>query len=251
MRIVRRLVLVLVIVLVLIGVLFFAARSYLHSHGAAEKVAARLGAVYGGRVRLDEVDVGAASTALHGLRLYEAGSDQSEHPWLTVDDTEADVSAWDLIRGEVMPHHLSVSGAKLLLRFNKEGKLLTALPKTGGAHIELPTVQVKQSQITIRQEGRPEMVLHGVNADLTSQEGRLTLTGGVADPRWGDWSVSGNAAADRKSGSATLTTGKMHVTQAMLNDLPLVPAKVWQEVQAEGDTPVELSVQFSPPEPTK
>lgn len=249
MRIVRRLVLALVIVLVLIGVLFFAARSYLRSHSAARQVAARLEAVYGGRVHLDDVDIGTGGSSLHGLRLYEAGSDQPEHPWLTVDDTEADVSAWDLIRGEVMPHHLNVSGAKLLLRFNREGRLLTALPKTGGEHTQLPTVRVQQSQVTIRQEGRPEMVLHGVSAELTTQENRLMLTGGVADPRWGTWSLSGSAAADRKSGSATLKTGTMHITQAMLNDLPLVPAKVWQEVQAEGDTPVELSVAFSASEP--
>jgi hypothetical protein len=242
-------VLVLVIVLVPIGALFFAARSYLRSHGAARQVAARLEAVYGGRVHVEDVDIGTGGSSLHGLRLYEAGSEHAEHPWLTVDDTEADVSAWDLVKGEVMPRHLNVSGAKLLLRFNKEGRLLTALPKTGSEHLELPTVQVKQSQITIRQEGRPEMVIHGVNAELTSREGRLTLAGSVADPRWGDWSLSGSAAADRKSGSATLKTGKIHVTQAKLNDLPLIPSKVWQELQAEGDTPVELSVQFNAPQP--
>ncbi len=246
MRIIRRIVFILVIVVILIGVLAIAGWGYLRSHSAARQLAARLEAVYGGRVRLDNVDIGTGGSSLHGLRLYESKGDESAEPWLTVEDTDTDVSAWDLLKGLVMPHHLAVSGAKLLLRFDQNGRLLTKLPNTGSRHIEWPTVQVKQSQVTIQQEGRLEMVVHGLSGDLTNQNGRLVLTGAVVDPHWGDWSVNGHIEADEQSGTAALKTQKtMHVTQAMLHDLPLIPTKVWQEVQAEGDTPVELQVRFN------
>jgi translocation and assembly module TamB len=252
MRIVRRVVLILVILVVLLGALALAGWGYLWSRGAARQVAARLEALYGGRMHLDNVDVGTRGSSLHGLRLYESQPEHSEHPWLTIEDTDTDVSAWDLLKGEVKPHHLTVSGAKLLLRFDKEGHLLTQLPTTGSHDIEWPTVQVKQGEVTIQQEGRPEMVVHGLSAELTEEHGRLVLTGAVVDPRWGDWSLNSHVAADKKSGAATLKTrGAMHVTQAMLNDLPLIPAKVWQEVQAEGDTRVELGVRFTLQDPEK
>lgn len=245
MRMSRRFLLILAGVGVLAGILWIAARSYLRSQHAAEQVAARLSAVYGGPVCLDRVDVGAQKSTLHGLRLYEPGSDESSPPWLSFDHVETDVSVWNLLTGNTEPGQLTVAGAKVFLRFDKRGGLLTRLPKTESGWRHLPNLDVERGQITIDQEGRPEMVVEGVSLKLAAEGDHLSLSGDVKDPKWGNWTLSGSLAADAQAGTATLKTGMSHITQAMLDDLPLISPTVWEEVQVEGDSPVEVGVRFN------
>src|SRR4051812_40566616 len=97
----RRRFLVVALVLVAVGgILFFAARRLLVSSYAAGQVASRLGELYGGAVQVGAVDIGLDGTStVSDLRLSEASDDGKETPWLTVAETEADVSVLDVIRG--------------------------------------------------------------------------------------------------------------------------------------------------------
>ena len=108
MKRVRRLLIGLGVVVAISSIIVIGARRYLASRHAAAQVAAHLEAVYGGRVHVEEVEVGLGSSSLKGLRLFETGKDAPDKPWATFDDVEADVSVWDLIRGEAQPRQLTL-----------------------------------------------------------------------------------------------------------------------------------------------
>lgn len=239
----RRLLIVLGVVALTAGIVVTAGKRYLASKHAAAKVAAHLEAVYGGPVHVEEVDVGFGSSSLKGLRLSESGPDAPEKPWATFDEVDADVSVWDLIRGEAQPQHLTLKGAAVALRFDKAGRLLTHLPAREGRGGALPEIRLEGSRITLSQEGRPDLVIHGVNATLHKGSEQETLEGTVADPKWGDWTLSGTLDPTRRGGSITLKTEHIHLTQPMLDSLPFVSPVVWKAVRIEkGDTPVEFTL---------
>ncbi|MBV9123282.1 MAG: hypothetical protein JO112_07995, partial [Planctomycetes bacterium] len=242
----KRILLGLVIVLVLLGVgLGVAWRFWLPRHAPA-LVASRLAAAYGGAVEIGAVEIGATSSSVQDLKLFEAG--EKSVPWATVQDATADLSLTAVVQGETMPRHLTLTGAEVLLRFNKDGKLLTKLPSTKGETHTLPDVHVENSRLILRQEGRPEMVLAGIGFELRPEGEKLTLTGAVEDAAWGHWSLEGTANRQQETASATLKTDNVHVTMALLKNLPLIPASTWQEVQVEDDTPVQVAVHTAPKE---
>jgi hypothetical protein len=245
----RRLWRVLIIVAVVLGILVLAARWYLTSPNVARQAAEQLARIYGGRVRVAHADIGLRSSTLSGVRLYEEGAPNGT-PWLTVASVHADVSLWDLISGNGTPSRIEATGAKALLRFDSKGNLLTRFPSGGqglGKGGPLPVVDLRQSQITFRKEGGADVVLNDVDAVLHPEGGNLVLAGEGSNPNWGKLTVGGQI--DPKTGAASLelkSAGAIHVTQAMLSELPFISPTVWQEVKADGDTPVDVKLRYDP-----
>src|SRR5205814_3647381 len=196
-------------------------------------------------VEVNQVDVGLNSSSVRGLRLYEEGS--AGEAWAEVEDAEADVSLFELARGSATPRRLSVSGATVKLRFDKDGHLTTRLPSAKTKTGALPDIDLKSSQLTLRQEGRPDFVVTGVSAALRTENDRLVLTGAVSNSDWGDWTLQGSMPVNATYGSLTFKTKeRISITQAMLEAVPLVPSFVWKAVQLEGDSPVEMTVRSQP-----
>ncbi len=241
----RVLLILFAVVVVLVIGLGIAARVYLRSDGVRRQVATRLGEMYGGRVEVGEADVGVTGdTSLYDLRFYQAGDDAQAAPWASIGTVTADVSALDLLRG-VTPHDLTLTGATVNLRLDSQGHLLTRLPETtSGA--SLPTIHIKDGKVTVAQEGRPELAVGGLGADLRPDGSRIAVTGTISDAHWGNWSLDGSV--DRAAGflSVTLKTDRADVTQDKLLSLPVVPAAVWKEVKAQGPTPVEFTFRHDP-----
>jgi hypothetical protein len=238
----------LVLVLLLAGavglvLLTAAARQYLGSAQARAVVTARLEAVYGGPVRVAQIEVGLHHSALADVRLYEPSAEATAPPWAVFADVQAEVSALALLRGEARPRTLTVRGAAVTLRFDPQGHLLTRLPLPAAEASAFPAVHLERGQLTLHQEGYPDLVLTGIEADFQDDGTQLVLQGTVADPDWGTWSVHGTLP---RSGSATLLLQNpgIHLTQTMLDRLPFVAPKVWQHVQVEGDTPVALTLRL-------
>ncbi len=241
MRRLRRVLLVLALVALVPALLAGALWWYLGSPYAAARASARLEAVAGGPVQLDALDVGLGGTVLRGVRLFEPGA---ETPWATADELRADVSLWGLATGGA-PQRITLDGAAVVLRFDKDGKLKTRLFQGDGQSGPAPAVRVERGRLTLRQEGRPDTVIGGITADFRPDGERLVLEGTVADPYWGDWTAVGDVTPARRQGSLTLNRPEGRVTQEMLDRLPFVPEATWQAVRAEGDTPVELSLRFA------
>jgi hypothetical protein len=235
----------------LAGSLAVAARCYLTSADAARRVAGRLEGMLGTPVRVHEVDLGLTrQSSVRGLELF--GSPTDTAPWLAIDDLSADVSAWELLGGK-LPRQIEATGAALALDFDSSSQLVPHLPARGlvprkrrGRSLprNLPTIHVRQGRVTLRQAGRPDLLVTGVEATLCPENGRLVLTGTVADPDWGPWALDGQIDLSTGVVEGKLETKHIHLTRAHLAGLPFVPEEVWQQVQLEGDTSVSLRLRL-------
>lgn len=242
---------ILLVALVLLGV---GARWYLTSHLLTRKVNTQLAEIYGGEVVVEGVDVWVANSSLNGLKLFEKDKSVHAEPWLFVEHLQADLSVFDLMSGDFDAGQVKLKGAKLLLRFDENGKLLTELPDqlfatkgSGPSQVgTLPQVTLENSQITIRKEGK-DFALNNINAELTKVNDRYVLTGSVEGSGWGKWTLGGNATPGSPEIIAVLSSqGPVPVTQPMLNQIPYIPRSVWQAVQIErGDTTGKLDFKYN------
>lgn len=252
MKWLRRVLVGLVSILVVAG---FAARRYLTSRRVADQVVAQLSSVYGGPVKVSGVDIGLGGSSLSGFELYETGAAGDQAPWLTVQDLNTDISVFTLLHGTVVPGDVRVTGAKVLLRFDREGKLLTSLPsqlfqggakESGTAVGAIPEIALQRSQLIFRKEGADDLVLDPIDVKLTRQQGHFVLSGAAANAAWGPFTLAGQFGQDSTEVRVDVTSGgAVHVTAAMLNQVPFVPASIWRAVRiAEGDTPVRLQLRY-------
>jgi hypothetical protein len=259
--------LILVVVLAAFGAGIWGLHRYLASRQVADEVAARLHEKLGIPVQIGRVDVGPKHTSLEDVQLFEPGADPSaSQPWATIQEARVDVTALDLLRGKALPRHVTLKGLTVILRHNESGERITRLPAatqiiktiphppretTAGALAAIPEIHFKDARLILRQQGRPDMVLNGIEADLRSDGDELVLSGRVADPDWGTWNAMGEMNRETQVGRVALhTVHPLPITQAMLKRLPIVSPRVWKQVEVEGGTPVELSVRFDAPAET-
>ncbi len=249
----RFLVLAAVVVVVLVAAAALLLRYYLHSARVAQQVTTRIEALYGGPVRVEGVDVGLGASSVNGFELFEEGADAGHaRPWLKVNSIHADVSLWDLVRGDAMPRRVDVTGAQILFRFDGDGHLITRFPAHSGTTgtidlTNLPEVVLQQADVVFRKEGQPDLVAKNVSARLTrGEDGKFALSGTGDSPELGQLGLSGTLDPSSRQAAATLkTAGTVHVTQAVLDRVPFVPAFTWEEVRiAEGETAAELTVRY-------
>jgi hypothetical protein len=245
--------LVVIFLLILGGIL---GRLFLHSERVAREVSTRLAAVYGSNVQVEKVEVGLGTVSLSGVELFEEQTPGAAPiAWLKVTKLTTDLSLLDLLRGEDMPRHVTLTGVTVLLRFGKGGELLTRLPASitskAAGPAGLPALPeeiiVQDGIIIIRKEGAADLSAHQLNVSCTDWKDRLHLTGTV-EVAGGSLTVDGNLA--KGSGLTTVqlkTDGKMHATQSILDSLPFVPAAVCNEIQLKGaEASAGLAVQWNP-----
>jgi len=214
---------------------------YLGSSAGAARVAQQLEAMTGAPVEVGSFRPGIRRSTIRDLRLLDPST---RTPWASVESTDVDIPLWDLALGS-LPQRLTLSNVHLEVRFDKDGDLLTKLPRSvegGGMPAE---ILIENGRLTLLQEGRSAFTLEGLKARVAGGEA-MKLTGTLEDPRYGTWDVS--IDRDQKSGVARwhAATAKVHVTPAMLPGLPFVPLEVWKEVQVEGDTSAELTLLIDP-----
>ena len=244
----RRFLLILLAVLsVLVVGLVIAARVYLRSDSVRHEVATRLETLYGGRVEVEDADIGVlGDSTLNGLRFYEPGT-SGEPPLATVGKIKTDVSALDLLRG-VMPKDVTLIDPAITLRLDREGHFLTKLPENskgdtapthhpcrrrpGDGAAGRPPRDGRQGN-----QGRPSPPGRPADAERR-REGRSTGASGRSPP------VPSDPAAGALR--VTLSSNGADVTQDKLLRLPFVPAVVWEEVEARGATTVDFTFRHDP-----
>jgi hypothetical protein len=237
---VKRAVRVLLVLALLLLIAGWGARRYLRSRHVAERVAAHLEAVYGGSLRVAEVDVGLDGTSLSGFEVFEKDCPTTDTPWLVIESIQTDLSILDVLRGRAMPSKIKVAGAKVLLQFDRDGRQVTCLPTAFPDNIdahaedagELSEIELANCRIVFRRPGSEDFIVDNIQARI-SKEGRgLALVGSADNPAWGQWTLSGQYTADASPISIELRRETpIHLTQAMLERLPFVPDDVWREVQ--------------------
>ncbi len=220
-----------------VGVLA-AVKIYLSSGRATRQVAERLQDLLGGRVEVGNAQIGlVGDSTVRGIQAFAEGDDSK--PWLQIDDVTADMSALSALRGQ-SPDAIGLQGARLALRFSSSGHLVTQLPSHKKGPAQIPRLHIVNGELTLDQEGQPPMIIHGINADITSAGGALTLTGTVTDTFWGHWTAQGAFDSSGGTGSVTLDSAAVQVTMDKLRSIAFVPPKVWQAVQIEGTTPAHV-----------
>ncbi len=230
-------------------------RHYLRSPHVATEVATRLEALYGGPVRVESVNVGISGSSVSGFELFEPGDETGQRtPWLKIGSLSTDISLWALLRGAAMPTHVTVTGARVWLRFDAEGRLSTQFPPRAAGETDLsklakfPEVVVEQGELVLQKAGQPDLIARNVNARLRrGEDGKLILSGAGDSAELGKLALSGSLDPQTHEAAATLkANGKVHVTQALLDRLPFIPAATWQELQIlDGNTPAALTLQMN------
>lgn len=245
---------------VIAAAIWLGAWIYLHSNHVLREVTEQVAADYGGPVTIDSVDIGLFSATIHGLHLFEPGQNpQAGHPWITAKAVTLNVPLWDLARGIIDPTHVDIRGGKVVVRFDDAGHLLTRLPAqlmadpAGAAPpipwSRVPTITIEQSELVLRKDGHGDLTADAVTAELTPQAGRIVLDGS-ADSPFGKIGVHGLVNEQAELASARIwTVGTAHVTNSLLERLPLLPASIVQEVHVEhADAQASLAVAYSLPE---
>jgi len=223
---------------VLAGAGLLLARSYLSSGEAAGQVARRLQEMLGGSVVVQAAQIGLiGDSSINGIEAYEDG--KPNKPWLRIDEAMADLSALSALRGK-SPDDIHLQGARIFLRFDSNGRLLTKLPAKKEGAERLPSLHIEGGELTFDQQHRAPMIIRGVHAEISSNEKGLTLRGTVHDPFWGDWKANGEFNSTGSQGSITLDTDSVAVTMTKLKAIPFVTPSVWQEVHVEGTTPAQV-----------
>jgi hypothetical protein len=252
----RRVLCILVIILLACGIAGLALRKYLTSRTVADNVVAQLQTVYKGDIKLGGVDVGLGSTSLTKLELFETGSTEKT-PWLEIQDLHIDVSLLDYFQGNSLPGRMKISGAKVLLRFSRDGTLLTTLPEPlspsifenaeePGRFDSVPMIDFEKSEVTLRTEGAPDLVIRDFSGKLDKSVDQMSFTGAAENGTWGKWSIVGLLQKQSAKFSVQFKSqGTIHVTGAMLEQLPFVPETCWCEVRiGQMDTSALVHLDF-------
>jgi hypothetical protein len=231
--------------IVAVGAVAGAGKLFLGSAYAARQVVTRLGTAIGAPVRVGEVSLGYTASALRDLDVLETISTKEPPAWSTCRGVEADLSLWQLLSGNVADGAVTLRDTAVTLRFDANNRLVTRLPTpevTGGA---LPFLRIEGGQLTIQKHGVPDAVFRGIGLELKSDGPRLTLSGRIVDPEWGEWNVGGGQGSP--TGPFTLelrTVRPVHATPELLRKAPFVPPVTWQHVQCDGLTPCEVLVRL-------
>jgi translocation and assembly module TamB len=250
----KRLLRVLIVITGIIVIVAVAARFYLRSQRVHDQVTSEIEALYGGPVKVAEVEIGLGGTTLSGFELFEEGAQTSEQPWLKVESLTTDLSLFALMSGNTTPQDVSITGASVTLRFDDKGRLTTRFPgqrrkaatPSGERVGSLPHIELKNSQITLQRAGSPDLVIKAVNAALRQEGEQFVLSGNAEHPQWGQWRLAGEFGRDASQINVKLhTESRVEVTRGMLEGLPFVPAVVWKEVEVEqGNTSLAVTLRY-------
>ena len=219
--------------------------AYLKSPAAGRRVSGELTTMLGAPVRVDHLGAGLSSTDFDKLELFETGPDAPAEPWVTAAKASLDASVASLARGG-MPRDVTLTDAKVRLRFGDDGNLLTGLPKpaAGAGGGPVPTLKIVNGTVTFRQPNRPESTFTGINATLTPDGASFVLAGTVDDPAWGPWTAEGRYDGDAKSVRVQFKTrAPKAVTPELLRKVPFVRSAVWDQVSLAGTTPAAVTVE--------
>jgi hypothetical protein len=204
---------------------------YLSSARGKAMVADRLRTAIGMPVEVSEINVGDDSSSFR-FRVMDPADPKAEV--LAVHSASADVSATDFMTGRVVPSALNLNGASLTLRVDSDGQVRTPIPALPGSGGTVPMVAITNGRICIRQEGRPEFAVNGLNLKLEPVAQTITLSGTVNDPNWGEWTVRGEVDRVSRTGWVELTSADAPLDEELLATIPFVAPTLFDEVKSLG-----------------
>jgi hypothetical protein len=220
---------------------------YSRSDAAARMVRERLEARLGVPTRFDSLSVGLKTTRMTDFKVYESGASLAAEPVLSAGEVDVDVGAVGAAQGKD-PTHLRFRDAHVLLRFDRNGDLLTQFPEPagdgGGA---MPVTRIESGTLTIRQEGRDDSVFSGIDLTIRQIDQTVLVSGTIEDQAWGQWTAEGSIPTYRHGKPGALTLKTVHaqpVTPELLRKVPFVNQNAWSHVGLSGTTPAKLELTY-------
>jgi hypothetical protein len=217
----------------------------LRSSFVTSKVAARIEAATGAPVRVGALSLGLRGSSLSGLQFLEDGAPDGAPPWAVIPDVDADLSLAQLARGELSGGTVVLRNAAVTLRLDRDDNLLTRLPTLEGGKMALPAFRLENARIVFQREGRPDSVFTGISAEVRSDPDAFHVNGAADDPNWGKWLLTAERNRDSGETSLRLHSDTVHFTPEKLRSIPFVPAVTWEQVQATGQTPVDMTLRLT------
>ena len=144
------------------------------------------------------------------------------------------------------PDTVLLEDAILMLRFGKDGKLLTSLPDTSGESGKTrPKIEIRNGSLSLTDNNRTPWVLHGIDGTMVPVGSHYHLKARVNDPELGLWHADVTI-----SGSPTCVSIQAHSNNARLHmpslkRLPFIPPSTWQQVHLEGRAKATLTMKVT------
>ncbi|MBO0698456.1 MAG: hypothetical protein J2P46_08685, partial [Zavarzinella sp.] len=229
------------VLFLLLALPVFAGWVYTRSEAAAQLVTRKLEERLHTNARFDKLSVGLTSTSVHGLKVYEAGTGTESDPFVAAGEVELDLSALGAAAGD-SPQTVRFRDAHVLLRFDRNGDLMTKLPPAESGEGGLPIIRIESGSLTLRQEGRNDSVFHGIDLTVAQQGESVTVTGTVEDQAWGKWTAEGSMPSGGTGRLTLRTVTPHHVTPELLRQVPFVNPNAWTSVELEGTTAAQLDL---------
>ncbi|MFV2069281.1 MAG: hypothetical protein ACC645_20135, partial [Pirellulales bacterium] len=241
----RRLVVVLLPILFVVGVLLFEGARRRTTYVARREIQASLSLLNGAPVDIGSVRLGWGSLSERDIRCQEPDTDGET--WLTIDRADAELSMWNLFRGNGRPDTLRFSDARIRLRYDQHGRLQTRLNRLP-TNPRLPSdrIVLTQGRLTIEQEGRAPFVADQIDLQLVKGNDDLRVTGQIGDL------LGRPCRAEMRTVLATLRTDirvtapRGRFTTDQIAALPFVPVDLLSHVRSDVMTSVSLQLVVRP-----
>ncbi len=209
-------------------------------------IAGQVRSRYDGQVNISGWWIGGSSSGVKGLTLHES-SDPTSPVWARAEAVETDLTIGGLLSGRTSPKKITLVRPALVFRIDRDGRPLTRPSIRGGSGQAgaMPEVIVRDGTVTLKQEGRPEMVVAGVSGRLgpPDADGSESFRADSGDSTWGAWEATGQFAPGFATGRITLKSVSGLVADAdKTARIPFVPKEVWDHVRPSGPMGVAMTV---------
>lgn len=183
---------------------------------------------------------------LEGIDVFES-SGNTHQPWLKIHSLEADISLENLAWGKVLPSRVVAINPVVSLEFDDNNDLLTNLPKPEDypPGRKMPRLILKDGEFQIRQGKKRLLKIRNIQGEAWRDENNILIfESSSQDAKWGEWTLKARIEPGDGNSLLVLSSSRVEVTQDLLESLPFVPAKVWENVRLNGLTNVDLELFF-------
>ncbi len=228
----------------IVVVAYVALRIYLSSEWVVARVTSELEKFYGDRVTVESASIGVfGSSSVAGLRLYEAKPQDTA--WLEVKDVSADLSAWEMLTGTAEPSQITLDGATLTLRWDKDGNFVSRWPSapepSGDSPQPMPQIKLRDSRLVLQKAGQVASKIEGIQGTLVAEGDQYVLRGKISEEKWGDWKIDGSFGSGKGLFTLKLTpVNFVTLTDAKLQGLPFIADQVWKNIRPQGKSSGEV-----------
>jgi translocation and assembly module TamB len=194
-----------------------------------------------GHVAISGWWINGASAGVTGLALHEEPAPSSP-TWAAAERVSTDLSLGALLRGRFIPSRIVFDRASIAYRIGADGKPLTRIPLSQSGSSAVPEMVIHDSELAMRQEGRPEMVVHHLDASLSPDPDGPHFEVKADDPDWGHPGLDGRFTPDFSGLRFRLTTNQLPADPEKARRVPFIDETIWKFVEPRG--PIGVVIDF-------